>query len=263
LRREIETALVNQRNVVPLMLEGFEFGTPKIASQLTGRLALLKHYNGMRIPPNYFDEAMERMRSRYLNIPLTAVLHPASLVAQQAATQQKVAANAVPSVQEQELTAQQWFERGFAAAEPNEKLRFFSEAIRLKPDYAAAFYGRATVRSDKGDNQGALQDCNEAIRLKPDYAIAFFGRGLVRFDKGDNEGALQDFSEAVRLKPDYAEVFYARGIARGAKGDNEGELQDYGEAIRLKPDIVHGRSIARNDDSNRLSNRRNKKPRNK
>jgi len=30
LRREIETALATQRNTVPLMLEGFDFGTPKI-----------------------------------------------------------------------------------------------------------------------------------------------------------------------------------------------------------------------------------------
>src|SRR5580765_1181730 len=31
LRREIDTALATQRNTVPLMLEGFDFGTPKIA----------------------------------------------------------------------------------------------------------------------------------------------------------------------------------------------------------------------------------------
>jgi len=30
LRREIETALATQRNTVPLMLEGLDFGTPKI-----------------------------------------------------------------------------------------------------------------------------------------------------------------------------------------------------------------------------------------
>src|SRR5215831_15662934 len=45
LRREIETALANQRNIVPVMLEGFDFGTASIASQLTGTLAVLKHYN--------------------------------------------------------------------------------------------------------------------------------------------------------------------------------------------------------------------------
>ncbi|MGO9271799.1 MAG: toll/interleukin-1 receptor domain-containing protein [Terriglobia bacterium] len=108
LRREIETALANQRNIVPLMLEGFDFGTPTIASQLTGTLAALKGYNGLSIPPEYFMEAMERLRGRYLNVPLTAVLHPASLSAQRAATEQKAAADAAPAVQEEELTAQQW-----------------------------------------------------------------------------------------------------------------------------------------------------------
>src|ERR1022692_932886 len=92
LRREIETALANQRNIVPLMLEGFDFGTPTIASQLTGTLAALKRYNGLSIPPEYFLEAMERLRGRYLNVPLTAVLHPASLPVQRAATEQRAAA---------------------------------------------------------------------------------------------------------------------------------------------------------------------------
>src|ERR1035438_3491304 len=134
LRREIETALTSQRNIVPLMLEGFDFGTPTIAGQLTGTLAALKHYNGLNIPPDYFLEAMGRLRDRYLNIPLSGVLHPASLVAQRGATQQKAAAQSAPTVQEKELTAQQWFERGFAAVDLDEKVRYYSEAIRLEPD---------------------------------------------------------------------------------------------------------------------------------
>src|ERR1700680_4120817 len=89
LRREIETALANERNIVPLMLEGFDFGTPKLASQLTGKLAQLKRYNGLSIPPEYFSEAMDRLRHRFLNVPLTAVLHPVSLSAQRATTEQK------------------------------------------------------------------------------------------------------------------------------------------------------------------------------
>jgi tetratricopeptide (TPR) repeat protein len=246
LRREIEAALANQRNIVPLMLEGFDFGTPKIASQLTGTLAALKRYNGLSIPPEYFLEAMERLRGRY--VPLTAVLHPASLPAQRAATEQKAAADAAPAVQEEELTAQQWAERGFAAAGVEEQLRFYGAAIRLKPDYAEAFNNRGVARYQKGDVEGALQDYGEAIRLKPDYADAFNNRGIARRANGDVEGALQDYSEAIRLKPDYADAFNNRGIARAAKGDVEGALQDYGEAIRLKPDYAdafNNRGIAR------------------
>src|SRR5271165_5764155 len=85
LRREIEAALDGQRNIVPLMLEGLDFGTPAIANQLTGKLAKLKQYNELRIPPEYFLEAMGRLRDRYLNVVLDVELHPASPSAERAA----------------------------------------------------------------------------------------------------------------------------------------------------------------------------------
>jgi formylglycine-generating enzyme required for sulfatase activity len=136
LRREIETALDTRRNIVPLMLESFDFDTPAIASQLTGKLATLKRYNALRVPVEFFMEAMDRLREKHLNLPLDAVLHPASSSAQQAARDEQAAAGATPAVQEKELMAQQWFEQGFNAADIAEKLRYYNQAIRLKPDYA-------------------------------------------------------------------------------------------------------------------------------
>jgi tetratricopeptide (TPR) repeat protein len=236
LRREIETALEVRRNIIPLMLENFDFGAPGIANQLTGNLEALKRYNGLRVPPEYFAEAMSRLRSQYLNVPLDAVLHPASLSAKRAAKEQQAVAATAPAVQEEELTAGEWFERGFNASDHDEELRCFSEAIRLKPDFAEAFSNRGVARQAKGDLEGALQDCNEAIRLKSDNAEAFNNRGVARQAKGDLEGALQDYNEAIRLKSDNADAFYNRGVARHDKGDLEAALEDYNEAIRLKPD---------------------------
>jgi len=82
MRREIEAALDSRRNIVPLMLEGFDFGTPAIASQLTGKLVALKEYNGLEIPKGrFFSSEMERLRNKFLNMPVDAVLHPASVSA--------------------------------------------------------------------------------------------------------------------------------------------------------------------------------------
>jgi len=238
LRREIETAFESRRNVVPLMLEGFDFGTPKIASQLTGTLEPLKHYNALNVPADYFMEAMGRLRDRYLSIALDSVSQPASLPARQAAAEQKKEAASAPQVAEEELTAQQWFERGFNAVDLDEKLRFYSNAIRLKPDYAEVFNNRGNARDDKGDLNGAMADYNEAIRLKPDLAEAFNNRGLARHRKSHVDSAIADYSEAIRLKPDYADAFNNRGIARYDKGDFDGAIEDYNEAIRLKPDYA-------------------------
>ena len=236
LRREIETALELKRNIIPLMVENFDFGAPGIGSQLTGRLAQLKAYNGLRVPPEYFEEAMERLRNKYLNVRLDAVLHSASHSARRAAKQQQTAAASAPAVRERELTAGEWFERGFNTRDPDEQIRCYGEAIRLKPDYADAFFNRADAREAKGDLEGAIQDYDQAIRHKPDDADAFYNRGITRQNKGDLEGALQDYGEAIRLKPDYAEAFFNRADTREAKGDLEGAIQDYGEAIRLKSD---------------------------
>jgi tetratricopeptide (TPR) repeat protein len=250
LRREIEAALDSGRNIVPLMVEGFDFGTPAIAGQLTGKLAALKQYNAMSIPPEYIDAAMAKLRDKFLNVPLDAVLHPASLAARQAATHQKGAAAKAPRVAEEELTAQQWFEQGFNATDADEKIRLNTEAIRLQPDFAEAFYNRGNARKTKGDLDGAIADYDEAIRLQPDIPQAFHNRGLARRAQGDLDGAIADYDEAIRLKPDHAGAFVNRASARADIGDLDGRLADYNQAIRLRPEFAeafYGRANARAD----------------
>jgi tetratricopeptide (TPR) repeat protein len=272
LRREIETALEIKRNVVALMLEGFSFDTPSISSQLTGMLVPLKKYNALPVPVEFFAEAMDRLRTKFLNVPLEAVLHPASPAAVEAVRIEQAAASAAPAVTERELTAQEWYERGFNATDPNERMRFYNEAIRLEydndsfhdrrkaprarnnldaalqvydeaihlmPDNAEARFYRGIVRSAKGDLKGAIHDFDEAIALKSDFAEAFNNRGRARYDRGaDLDRTIRDYNEAIRLKPDYSQSFNNRGIARADRGDWEGALSDYNEAIRLKPDYA-------------------------
>jgi tetratricopeptide (TPR) repeat protein len=294
LRREIETALDEKRNIVPLFLEGFNFGDPSVAPYLTGKLSLLKNYNGLNVPVDYFDAAMEKLCQRFLNVSLEAVLHPLSsavekavkvqkaaankaLKTQETATNQtvevpqavvkkavkppkgaankalklqakttnqavkvpKVAANKTSKVKEKELTAQGWLEKGLKLGNNSaEEIHCYTEAIRLKPDFAFAYNNRAVAYKAHGDFDKAVQDFSEAIRYKPDFAEPYHGRGLVRYRKGDLDAAYKDFTESIRYKPDYAIAYNNRGLIREAKGDLNGAHQDYSEAIRLKPDYA-------------------------
>jgi tetratricopeptide (TPR) repeat protein len=233
LRREIETALATKRNIVPLMLEGFDFGTPAIANQLTGKLATLKSYNALGVPAEYFMEAMNRLREKFLNVPLEGVLHPASRSAERVTKRQQAAAETAPAVQEEELTAQQWFERGFDTKDLDERIRFYSQAIRLNPNFVEAFTNRGSARKLKGDLEGALQDYIEAIRLKRDYAYAFYGRGLARLETGDLESALKDYNEAIRLKPDYAHAYYNRAVIFQSQGNYGAAIENYQKYLDL------------------------------
>jgi hypothetical protein len=167
LRREIETALDTKRNIVPLTLEGFDFSTPGIAQQLTGSLSRLSRYNALQVPADYFDEAMARLRTRYLNVALDVVLHPASAVAAEGARLQQVAAAEAPAVTKEELTAQEWYLRGLKATDDDEELNCYTEALRLKPDFEDALVSRASVRYVKGDVDGAIEDLKRAGQWNP------------------------------------------------------------------------------------------------
>ena len=75
LRREIEYAMELGRNIVPILVNDFRFDDNALAS-LTGRLRDLPRYNGLPLPQDYFNEAMERLRTRFLRQPGQGIITP-------------------------------------------------------------------------------------------------------------------------------------------------------------------------------------------
>ncbi|MFT3893759.1 MAG: SUMF1/EgtB/PvdO family nonheme iron enzyme [Anaerolineales bacterium] len=92
-RREIETAVDEKRNIIPIFFDGFSFGLPSVAQRLTGKLSAINRYNGLDVPAGYFLEAMEKLRNRYLNIPLNAVIHPVPTEVRKVVKEEQDAAN--------------------------------------------------------------------------------------------------------------------------------------------------------------------------
>ena len=236
LRREIEAALTLKRNIVPILLEGCDFSSPAISARLTGSLELLKRYNALIVPPAYFEEAMTRLSDKYLSVALEALPHPpATAAASQAAKAQNEAVRTIPRVELNELAAQQWFERGFASSDRKQQIAFYSEALRLKPDYGTAYHNRGAAYDMLGELDAAIRDYDHAITLIPHPLLSVINRGAAREEKGDRPGAIQDFTLAISLDPTSVQAFTNRGAARHRMKDYNLALSDYNEAIRLNP----------------------------
>ncbi|MCB9455794.1 MAG: tetratricopeptide repeat protein [Anaerolineaceae bacterium] len=241
LRREIEYALELKRNMVPLMFDQFSFND--VQQYLVGKLAVLSQYNYLNIPPDYFDEAMDRLRGRFLNKPLDVILHPTPKSDESAVQRAQANEAARPTVKEAQLTAEQWFERGYNSGEAKDyaaAITAYDEAIRLNPYYAIAYNNRGLARSNKGDLDGAISDYTQSIELKnPNLHLPYNNRGNARYNKGDLDGAISDYNEAIRLNPQYAEAYNNRGNALKSKDNLDGAISDYTQSIELKNPELH------------------------
>jgi len=124
------------------------------------------------------------------------------------------------------------------ADDPDRVIRGCSQIVGRgsKRNRAAAYYIRGNAHLDKGKYDKAIADFTQAIRLKPDFAFAYNNRGIAHSDQGDHAKAIADLTEAIRLKPDFAAAYNERGIALADKGDYDRAISDYTEAIRLEPD---------------------------
>jgi len=227
LRREIETALDEKRNIVPIFLEGFDFGSPSISEYLTGKLEILKKYNGQNVPAGFFDEAMSRVREKFLNVPLEAVLHPSATTVQKAVKKHQVSASKANKVEEKELTAQEWFERGNKVARTmdlDEAIRCYTESVRLKPN-SIVFQNRGVFRSSKGDLDGALRDFGAAISTDPNYALTYYSRSFVYLKKDDYYSAAADLQKYLDL---------GGGIQNGDQDKVEGYIRDLKKLQKMR-----------------------------
>ncbi len=164
-RLEIEAALSCRRNIVPLTLDGFDFASPSVAHHLTGGLAPLQSYNALNVPVDYFEEAMVRLRTRYLSVPLDAVLHPPSPAAEERARREKSLAAAALPVDAQQLRVEQWLERADAATLPAQQVYCYSQALELDASNIVAYLGRASAHRRLGHLRDARADYMRAMTL--------------------------------------------------------------------------------------------------
>ena len=126
----------------------------------------------------------------------------------------------------------------------------YTEAIRLKPDYAKAYFKRGLAETRLERYVIAINDYDTAIRLKPDYTEAYLSRGLAKYQLGQYYTAIADCNAAIRLKPDFAQAYLSRGLAKVALKRYEDAITDYNTAIRFKPNY----DIAYNDRGLAMAN---------
>jgi tetratricopeptide (TPR) repeat protein len=128
--------------------------------------------------------------------------------------------------------------RGIAFGEKGDTTRALQdldEALRMRPDYADAYYSRAQVYNAIGDADKALADLDAAIRIQPRMRDAYVNRGVFLLAKDETDRAIADFDSAIRLDARDVVALGNRAYAYGSIGQYDRAIADLNEAIRLDP----------------------------
>jgi TolB-like protein/Tfp pilus assembly protein PilF len=154
------------------------------------------------------------------------------------------------------LDAYDYFLRGMACVhrwtrEANaEALQHFAQAIRLDPDFAAAYgmaarcYSQSKVAGWMGDRQKETAEAERLARraatLGKDDAVALHAAGMaLAYVVGDLDGGAALIDRSLALDPNLAWGWLFSGWVRVWLGEPEVALEHFARAMRLSPHDPH------------------------
>jgi len=140
-----------------------------------------------------------------------------------------------------EMTAEEYLERGENRADDDYygKIADFTEAIRLNPQYAVAYFNRGNSYYIKKEYDQAITDYSAVIVLNPQLPDAYKSRGRAYKAKDKHDQAIRDFSRVIILTPQDADAYHYRGISYRWKRDFDRAIADYDMALRINPNHPH------------------------
>ncbi|WP_172628265.1 tetratricopeptide repeat protein [Bradyrhizobium ivorense] len=129
----------------------------------------------------------------------------------------------------------------------------FTQAIDLKPEFAAAYVNRGLAWRRLNSPAKALADFSTALEVDPNNVDAHSERAAALYDQGEIESAIADYDELIRLRPDYVRAYINQAACFELKYEFDKALAQVNEAMRRAPDdleIHHRRAeilVRKND----------------
>lgn len=246
LRREIEEALRLKRNIIPMLVDDFRFKGIEMAETLQD----LPAYNALLLPHEYFECAMERLRTRYLREPVNIEIK--HIPAKDHSIIEEVIAKAEtqPKPDENILLAEKYFNQANIEYDNGnyiDAVFYYSEAIKHNPQYVDAYINKGSAHFQLKHYAAAIESYDAAAALCPDDSDIYYRRGFIRHSLKEYQQALEDYTTTIRLRPNHSHALANRGILYSSLKEFEKAIRDYTAALKIHPgesDTYYNRAAA-------------------
>lgn len=122
----------------------------------------------------------------------------------------------------------------------NEALTFYNEAIKINPNYAPSYLGKARATLGLNPSRNVLADLDKAIANDPNYAEAYLERALYNVKRASYAAALNDVKDADAINPGSPLIKLTLARVLMAMDENEAALDAALEANQLDITALEG-----------------------
>jgi len=109
------------------------------------------------------------------------------------------------------------------------------QAIKIQPNYAAAWYRKGSVIADLGFYREAIAAYEKALEIDPKYHFAWNRKGNALIDLGCYSEALAAYEKALEIGPKYYWAWNGKGNALRLLGCYSEAIAAYEKALEIDP----------------------------
>ena len=148
---------------------------------------------------------------------------------------QEVGERYLPSVDRLE-EAMRVGRRALDAGRLDEALRHFTEALRLKPEYDAAWVLRGHALRRLGQDEEALRSFAQALRQSPESEEGWLGLASVLHGMGRLAEEVEAYDQVLRIHPRLVQAWLNKGAALHELKAYERAIECYDKVLVLRPE---------------------------
>lgn len=113
----------------------------------------------------------------------------------------------------------------------------FSKAVLIRPEFANAHHDLGNALSALGNFEKAIIGFSKALLIQPNFAKAHHNLGLALVRLGKVEKAAAHVSKALKINPNFAEAHYLMGLIRDQQNEIDEAIIHFNRALKIRPDF--------------------------
>lgn len=140
-----------------------------------------------------------------------------------------------------ELTAEDWFQKGYNAAEIGEydnAILYYQKSIEINPGKANPYYNMGVNYQKKKNYNKAIELYRKVIEIDSYYADAYYNMGIAHTKKENYDEAIVCFQKSIELNPENTDAYYNLGVTYGDKGNYDEAIECFQKAIDINPEYA-------------------------